>query len=124
MSEPYSEEMADSEAARQLLEFGDDYRNYLDSQSDGASSLSANHIPSPVRRRRPTVSYFLVTVVVKSSIMFSLRNVLCVMQCWEITKCCSNCHCSDSCVVHECGFKYLSTRNCISVHVCVMRGGT
>ncbi|PNF23588.1 hypothetical protein B7P43_G04956, partial [Cryptotermes secundus] len=30
MSEPYSEEPADSEAARRLLEFGDDYRNYLD----------------------------------------------------------------------------------------------
>jgi len=62
MSEPYSEELADSEAARRLLEFGDDYRNYLDSQSDCASSLSANQIHSPVRRRRPTVSFFIVTV--------------------------------------------------------------
>jgi hypothetical protein len=86
MSEPYSEELADSEAARRLLEFGDDYRNYLDSQSDGASSLSANRIPSPVRRRRPTVSCFLVTVVMKISVMSLLRNVLCVMQCWEIIK--------------------------------------
>lgn len=60
MSEPYSEELADSEAARRLLEFGDDYRNYLDSQSDCASSLSANQIPSPVRRRRPTVSCLFV----------------------------------------------------------------
>lgn len=84
MSEPYSEEPADSEAARRLLEFGDDYRNYLDSQSDGASSLSANQIPSPVRRRRPAVSYFLVTTVVKSSVMSSLRNIFCVMQWREI----------------------------------------
>jgi hypothetical protein len=63
MSEPYSEELADSEAARRLLEFGDDYRNYLDSQSDCASSLSANRISSPVWRRRPSVSYFLFHVV-------------------------------------------------------------
>jgi len=63
MSEPYSEELADSETARRLLEFGEDYRNYLDSQSDCASSLSANHIPSPVWRRRPAVSYFLLHVV-------------------------------------------------------------
>jgi hypothetical protein len=63
MSEPYSEELADSEAARRLLEFGDDYRNYFDSQSDCASSLGANHIPSPVWRRRPAVSYFLIHVV-------------------------------------------------------------
>ncbi|XP_044741314.1 uncharacterized protein LOC123302466 [Chrysoperla carnea] len=40
MSEPYSE-TPDSEAARRLLEFGEDYRNYIDSQSDCCSSLSA-----------------------------------------------------------------------------------
>lgn len=40
MSEAYSEGR-DSEAARKLLEFGDDYRNFLDSQSDCCSSLSA-----------------------------------------------------------------------------------
>lgn len=40
MSEPYSE-AADVETARRLLEFGDDYRNFLDSQSDCASSFSA-----------------------------------------------------------------------------------
>lgn len=39
-SEAYSEGV-DSEAARRLLEFGDDYRNYIDSQSDCCSSLSA-----------------------------------------------------------------------------------
>jgi hypothetical protein len=60
MSEPYSEEPADSEAARRLLECDDDYRNYLDSQSDCASSLSANQIPSHVRRRRPTVSFYVL----------------------------------------------------------------
>jgi hypothetical protein len=69
MSEPYSEELADSEAARRLLEFGDDYRNYFDSQSDCASSLSANPISSPVWRRRPAVSHFLVHVVVNMSFM-------------------------------------------------------
>ena len=37
MSEAYSE-TADTETARRLLEFGDDYRNFFDSQSDCASS--------------------------------------------------------------------------------------
>ena len=40
MSEAYSETQ-DVETARRLLDFGDDYRNFLDSQSDYASSLSA-----------------------------------------------------------------------------------
>ncbi|XP_058797198.1 klarsicht protein [Phymastichus coffea] len=40
MSEPYSE-AADTDTARRLLDFGDDYRNFLDSQSDCASSLGA-----------------------------------------------------------------------------------
>lgn len=39
-SEAYSEGF-DSDAARRLMEFGDDYRNFLDSQSDCCSSLSA-----------------------------------------------------------------------------------
>ncbi|XP_041982740.1 uncharacterized protein LOC121735849 isoform X2 [Aricia agestis] len=52
-SEPYSE-APDSDAARRLLEFGDDYRAFLDSQSDCCSSLSAHHDLSPgTRRRRP-----------------------------------------------------------------------
>ncbi|XP_059051800.1 klarsicht protein [Achroia grisella] len=55
-SEPYSE-APDSDAARRLLEFGDDYRAFLDSQSDCCSSLSAqpeNDLsPSGTRRRRP-----------------------------------------------------------------------
>ncbi|KAJ8709083.1 hypothetical protein PYW07_008909 [Mythimna separata] len=55
-SEPYSE-APDSDAARRLLEFGDDYRAFLDSQSDCCSSLSAqpehDASPSGTRRRRP-----------------------------------------------------------------------
>lgn len=54
MSEAYSEGR-DSEAARKLLEFGDDYRNFLDSQSDCCSSLSAaNNMDSmsPPRYRK------------------------------------------------------------------------
>ncbi|XP_034949178.1 uncharacterized protein klar [Chelonus insularis] len=47
MSEPYSE-VADVETARKLLDFGDDYRNFLDSQSDCASSLSAVRCYSPL----------------------------------------------------------------------------
>lgn len=46
----------DSDAARKLLEFGDDYRNFIDSQSDCCSSLSAaNNLDSmsPPRGRKP-----------------------------------------------------------------------
>lgn len=55
MSEAYSEGF-DSDAARRLMEFGDDYRNFLDSQSDCCSSLSAaNNFDSlsPPRNRKP-----------------------------------------------------------------------
>ncbi|XP_043480735.1 uncharacterized protein LOC122510281 isoform X2 [Leptopilina heterotoma] len=52
MSEPYSE-TPDLDAARRLLDFGDDYRNFLDSQSDCASSMSAiRDYSSPIPRRR------------------------------------------------------------------------
>ncbi|XP_063696240.1 klarsicht protein [Culicoides brevitarsis] len=54
MSEPYSEDR-DTDAAKRLLEFGDDYRNFLDSQSDACSSLSAAQgldSISPPRHRR------------------------------------------------------------------------
>ncbi|XP_039435434.1 klarsicht protein isoform X2 [Culex pipiens pallens] len=54
MSEPYSEDR-DTDAARRLLDFGDDYRNFIDSQSDCASSsLSAANMDSlsPPRFRR------------------------------------------------------------------------
>lgn len=54
MSEPYSE-APDLETARRLLEFGDDYRNFLDSQSDCASSMSAlpgSSPPMPRNRMR------------------------------------------------------------------------
>lgn len=55
LSEAYSEGR-DSDAARKLLEFGDDYRNFIDSQSDCCSSLSAaNNLDSmsPPRGRKP-----------------------------------------------------------------------
>ncbi|XP_055636400.1 klarsicht protein isoform X2 [Toxorhynchites rutilus septentrionalis] len=54
MSETYSEER-DTDAARRLLDFGDDYRNFIDSQSDCASSsLSAANMDSlsPPRFRK------------------------------------------------------------------------
>ncbi|XP_061939054.1 uncharacterized protein LOC107998930 isoform X11 [Apis cerana] len=51
MSEPYSE-APDIETARRLLDFGDDYRNFLDSQSDCASSMSAIAASSPLPRSR------------------------------------------------------------------------
>ncbi|KAK7866034.1 hypothetical protein R5R35_008546 [Gryllus longicercus] len=55
MSEPYSEEIADSEFARRLLEFGDDYHNFLDSQSDCASSLGISQRTSPQRKRKSII---------------------------------------------------------------------
>ena len=56
MSEAYSEER-DTDAARRLLDFGDDYRNFMDSQSDCCSSLSAQNMDSlsPPRFRRSEV---------------------------------------------------------------------
>ena len=60
MSEAYSEEAPDSEAARKLWEFGDDYRNFLDSQSDCASSLGR---PTVHRRRRvPRVIEYVIVI--------------------------------------------------------------
>lgn len=40
MSEAYSEEPVDPDQVKKLTEFGDDYRNFIDSQSDCASSLT------------------------------------------------------------------------------------
>ncbi|XP_059619344.1 klarsicht protein [Phlebotomus argentipes] len=58
-SENYSEGL-DSDAARRLLEFGDDYRNFLDSQSDCCSSSlsAANNLDSlsPPRYRKQLFS--------------------------------------------------------------------
>jgi hypothetical protein len=51
MSEAYSEPL-DVETARRLLDFGDDYRNYLDSQSECASSISAIPATSPLPKTR------------------------------------------------------------------------
>ncbi|XP_011876409.1 PREDICTED: uncharacterized protein LOC105566759 isoform X2 [Vollenhovia emeryi] len=51
MSEPYSEPL-DVETARRLLDFGDDYRNFLDSQSECASSISAIPACSPLPKTR------------------------------------------------------------------------
>ncbi|EZA57073.1 uncharacterized protein LOC105277721 [Ooceraea biroi] len=51
MSEAYSEPL-DVETARRLLDFGDDYRNFLDSQSECASSISALPATSPLPKIR------------------------------------------------------------------------
>jgi hypothetical protein len=52
-SEAYSEDR-DTDGAKRLLDFGDDYRNFIDSQSDCCSSLSAANIDSlsPPRPRK------------------------------------------------------------------------
>ncbi|XP_011166207.2 uncharacterized protein LOC105200379 [Solenopsis invicta] len=51
MSETYSEPL-DVETARELLEFGDDYRLFIDSQSECASSISAIPASSPLPKTR------------------------------------------------------------------------
>lgn len=66
MSEPYSE-IADVETARRLLDFGDDYRNFLDSQSDCASSMSAVRSSSP-----PPASSHMQSVSLASSLPLKL----------------------------------------------------
>lgn len=63
MSEAYSEPL-DVEMARRLLDFGDDYRNFLDSQSECASSISAIAASSPLPKIRtyhvgPVLLFFL-----------------------------------------------------------------
>lgn len=50
MSEAYSE-THDSDAARRLLEFGEDYRNFLDSQSDWSQSTNPEFSPPSFRRK-------------------------------------------------------------------------
>lgn len=52
LSENYSE-AHDSDAARRLLEFGEDYRSFLDSQSDCWSGTSAKQEYSPQMKRKP-----------------------------------------------------------------------
>lgn len=69
MSEPYSE-TADVETARRLLDFGDDYRNFLDSQSDCASSMSAVRSSSP-----PVASSRIHSVCVIAADFISRLNV-------------------------------------------------
>lgn len=55
LSEPYSEDPPDADSVRRLLDFGDDYRKYIDSQSDCASSIG-----------RPSfVSILLITITIK-----------------------------------------------------------
>ncbi|XP_054272374.1 uncharacterized protein LOC128992693 isoform X2 [Macrosteles quadrilineatus] len=52
MSEAYSEDAPDQETARRLLEFGEDYRNFLDSQSDGGASSLGLGRGGYLRRRK------------------------------------------------------------------------
>lgn len=64
MSEAYSE-APDHEGARLLLDFGDDYRNFFDSQSDCASSMSAvrGNSPPPQKTRQRRVSLLYPTTM-------------------------------------------------------------
>ena len=52
-SETCSENPLDAESARQLMEFGEDYRNELDSLSDCPSSSSTGFRPQQMPKRSP-----------------------------------------------------------------------
>lgn len=45
----------DEDSARRLLNFGDDYRNYIDSLSDGLSSIPDRKEAHKIRRRSKRV---------------------------------------------------------------------
>ncbi|XP_066591099.1 klarsicht protein isoform X2 [Prorops nasuta] len=75
MSETYSE-AADVETARRLLEFGDDYRNFLDSQSDCASSMGVIPASSPQMPKNKKRHEVIDTTEDSDSDVDNLRNVL------------------------------------------------
>lgn len=81
LSEPYSEDR-DMDAAKRLLEFGDDYRAFLDSQSDACSSLSAAHLDSvsPPRPRRFVEGTRTPSDVADSSLELRKRRL------WELSE--------------------------------------
>ncbi|XP_055909920.1 klarsicht protein isoform X3 [Eupeodes corollae] len=73
-SENYSEGF-DSDAARRLLEFGDDYRNFLDSQSDCCSSLSAaNNLDSMSPPQMDSLKQNEAKVVIQETIVSSVDH--------------------------------------------------
>ena len=59
MSEHNYEEPIDEERAIRLLNFGDDYRNYIDSLSDGFSSVN-EHNRLRLRNKRRTYKKYKV----------------------------------------------------------------
>ncbi|KAK5639335.1 hypothetical protein RI129_011827 [Pyrocoelia pectoralis] len=58
LSEAYSEAQ-DSDAARRLLEFGEDYRNFLDSQSDWSTRSTNPEFSPPFKRKSLVPSHVL-----------------------------------------------------------------
>ena len=52
MSEYNYDEPIDEDKARKLLNFGDDYRNFIDSLSESHSSISASFVDSKKRSKR------------------------------------------------------------------------
>lgn len=75
MSEAYSE-APDVEGARLLLDFGDDYRNFLDSQSDCASSMSAvrGNSPPPQKTRQRRVSVGCTLLFRDNTFLLSINS--------------------------------------------------
>ncbi|XP_037950982.1 putative uncharacterized protein DDB_G0277255 [Teleopsis dalmanni] len=73
-SENYSEGF-DSDAARRLLEFGDDYRNFIDSQSDCCSSLSAaNNLDSLSPPRMDSLQQNEAKIITQDTIVSSVDH--------------------------------------------------
>lgn len=65
LSEPYSEDPPDPESVRRLLDFGDDYRKYIDSQSDCASSIG-----------RPSFVSISIVILCKKKQLFNWLYVI------------------------------------------------
>lgn len=62
LSEPYSEDPPDPDSVRRLLDFGDDYRKYIDSQSDCASSIGRPSFVS-IQLKETTTTLLIIYIV-------------------------------------------------------------
>lgn len=55
LSEHHYDEQVDEDAALRILNFGDDYRNYIDSLSDGLSSCDERKRPKKKFRKSKVI---------------------------------------------------------------------
>lgn len=69
LSEPYSEDPPDPDSVRRLLDFGDDYRKYIDSQSDCASSIGRPsfvcHLMKAMKKKKKNLIINIIIILVR-----------------------------------------------------------